>query len=429
MKQKAEKKNAHNKMEKKNKKLDKEELEAVLNREKSEKEKKIEKNENKKENVNIFTAGLSYDKIDQNKYNKALTNFNHLFGKDLNKINNNKKGNEKKDKKVKTSKKFIFDKVLYKEIEIDFNLEKNDNKKTKNKKEIISLLNEFLADQNNFFYYEFSNVRNLSFNKLCEGDYLLYRPYIKDIENVESNTNNKEDYIKQLDYVNTMNNLFYKFNINKKLFYIITPLYSFSFDYNKEIPLLLTNSKTLEVELNKNDIKLIKLATKSEKKIPDLLNKEDSKNKESINQNNEINKMEINNEDETNESENSLLGIQRLYLGLFYNYFINTNISKPFNIFSNFEFEGGIYRKCKFHIININNIDNTNENISVKIEGIIFAENINKIVNYFQNELNINFFSVRLNKIKSTSCFGNEDTESNFDKFDFKKDNFYFYKQ
>ena len=146
MKQKAEKKNAHNKMEKKNKKLDKEELEAVLNREKSEKEKKIEKNENKKENVNIFTAGLSYEKIDQNKYNKALTNFNHLFGKDLNKINNNKKGNEKKDKKVKTSKKFIFDKVLYKEIEIDFNLEKNDNKKTKNKKEIISLLNEFLAE-------------------------------------------------------------------------------------------------------------------------------------------------------------------------------------------------------------------------------------------------------------------------------------------
>jgi hypothetical protein len=282
-----------------------------------------------------------------------------------------------------------------------------------------------------FFYYEFSNVRNLSFNKLCEGDYLLYRPYIKDIENVESNTNNKEDYIKQLDYVNTMNNLFYKFNINKKLFYIITPLYSFSFDYNKEIPLLLTNSRTLEVELNKNDIKLIKLATKSEKKNSELLNKEDSKNKESMNQNNEINKMEINNEDETNESENSLLGIQRLYLGLFYNYFINTNISKPFNIFSNFEFEGGIYRKCKFHIININNIDNTNENISVKIEGIIFAENINKIVNYFQNELNINSFTVRLNKIKNTSCFffENGDNEPNFDKFDFKKDNFYFYKQ
>ena len=430
MKQKAEKKNAQNKMEKKNKKLVKEELEEVLGKGKNDKEKKIDKSENRKENVNIFTAGLSYEKIDQNKYNKALTNFNHLFGKDLNKINNNKKGNEKKDKKVKTSKKFIYERILYKEVEIDFNLEKIDNKKNKNKKEIISLLNKFLIDQDNFFYYEFSNVRNLSFNKLSEGDYLLYKPYIKEFENIDKNSNNKEDYIKQLDYVNTMNNLYYKFNINKKLFYIITPLYSFSFDYNKEIPLLLSHSKTLEMELNKNDIKLIKLTTKSEKKNSDLLYKEDTKNKETTNPNNDINKMEIN-EDETNELENFPLGIPRLYLGLFYNYFINQNISKPFNIFSNFEFEGGIYRKCKYNIINVNNNDNATGNILLKIEGIIFAENINKIVNFFQNELNINSFSVRLNKIKNTSCFffENGDNEPNFDKFDFKKDNYYFYKQ
>ena len=166
------------------------------------------------------------------------------------------------------------------------------------------------------------------------------------------------------------------------------------------------------------------------KKNSDLLNKEDPKNKERINQNNEINKMEIN-EDETNDLENIPLGIPRLYLGLFYNYFINQNISKPFNIFSNFEFEGGIYRKCKYNIINVNNNDNTIGNILVKIEGIIFAENINKMVNYFQNELNINSFTVRLNKIKNTSYFffENGDNEPNFDKFDFKKDNYYFYKQ
>ena len=70
-------------MEKKNKIIKKEEIDSLFKEE--------QKNEKQKENVNMFTAGLSYEKIDQNKYNKALTNFNHLFGKDLNKSNNKKK--------------------------------------------------------------------------------------------------------------------------------------------------------------------------------------------------------------------------------------------------------------------------------------------------------------------------------------------------
>ena len=104
---------------------------------------------------------------------------------------------------------------------------------------------------------------------------------------------------------------------------------------------------------------------------------------------------------------------------------------KQGNIFSNFEFEGGIFRKCKFHVINIKSLNAKNDNILVKIEGIIFEENINKIVNFIKNELSIDVFSVRLNKIKATSSFYLENKEivSNFNKFDFKKDNFYFYKQ
>ena len=423
MKQKAEKNIHKNKLEKKNKKMNKEELEEILNNKNYDSPKK----EKGKDKENIFTAGLSYEKIDQNKYNKALTNFNHLFGKDLNKINNNRKGIEKNDKKVQISKKYLSQRILYKSIEIEFNLENDDNKKRKNKNEIISSLNNFLSDQKNLFYYEFSNSRNISFNKLSDGDYLLYRPFIKEFDNID---NNKEEYIKQLDYVNTMNNLYYKFNVNKKLFFIITPLYTFSFDYNKELPLLLTNSKTLEIELDKNNIQIIKLKTKLEKNKYNLdLNKEDAKNKETVNYNNDINKIEIN-EDEMVETENVPIGIKKLYTGLFYNYFINNNITKPFNIFSNFEFEGGIYRKCKFQIINVNNIKE-NGKILIKIEGIIFDENINKIVKYLKEDLKINIFSIRLNKIKNTSCFylENKEIESPFDKFDFKKDTFYFYKQ
>ena len=422
MKQKAEKNIHKNKLEKKNKKMNKEELEEILNNKNYDSPKK----EKGKEKENIFTAGLSYEKIDQNKYNKALTNFNHLFGKDLNKINNNRKSIEKNDKKVQISKKFLSQRILYKSIEIEFNLENDDIKKRKNKNEIISSLNNFLSEQKNFFYYEFSNTRNISFNKLSESDYLLFRPFLKEFDNIEdNNSSSKEEYIKQLDYVNTMNNLYYKFNINKQLFFIITPLYTFSFDYNKEFPLLLTNSKTLEIELNNNNIQIIKIKTKLEKNKYNLdLNKEDTKNREKTN--NDIN------EDEIDEVENSLIGIKKLYTGLFYNYFINKNITKPFNIFSNFEFEGGIYRKCKFQIINVNNINNNNNGkILIKIEGIIFDENINKIVSLMKEDLKISNFNIRLNKIRNTSCFylENKEIESCFDKFDFKKDTFYFYKQ
>ena len=422
MKQKAEKNIHKNKLEKKNKKMNKEELEEILNNKNYDSPKK----EKGKDKENIFTAGLSYEKIDQNKYNKALTNFNHLFGKDLNKINNNRKSIEKNDKKVQISKKFLSQRILYKSIEIEFNLENDDNKKRKNKNEIISSLNNFLSEQKNFFYYEFSNTRNISFNKLSESDYLLFRPFLKEFDNIEdNNSSSKEEYIKQLDYVNTMNNLYYKFNINKQLFFIITPLYTFSFDYNKEFPLLLTNSKTLEIELNNNNIQIIKIKTKLEKNKYNLdLNKEDTKNREKTN--NDIN------EDEIDEVENSLIGIKKLYTGLFYNYFINKNITKPFNIFSNFEFEGGIYRKCKFQIINVNNINNNNNGkILIKIEGIIFDENINKIVSLMKEDLKISNFNIRLNKIRNTSCFylENKEIESCFDKFDFKKDTFYFYKQ
>ena len=422
MKQKAEKNIHKNKLEKKNKKMNKEELEEILNNKTYDSPKK----EKGKEKENIFTAGLSYEKIDQNKYNKALTNFNHLFGKDLNKINNNRKSIEKNDKKVQISKQFLSQRILYKSIEIEFNLENDDIKKRKNKNEIISSLNNFLSEQKNFFYYEFSNTRNISFNKLSESDYLLFRPFIKEFDNIEdNNSSSKEEYIKQLDYVNTMNNLYYKFNINKQLFFIITPLYTFSFDYNKEFPLLLTNSKTLEIELNNNNIQIIKIKTKLEKNKYNLdLNKEDTKNREKTN--NDIN------EDEIDEVENSLIGIKKLYTGLFYNYFINKNITKPFNIFSNFEFEGGIYRKCKFQIINVNNINNNNNGkILIKIEGIIFDENINKIVSLMKEDLKISNFNIRLNKIRNTSCFylENKEIESCFDKFDFKKDTFYFYKQ
>ena len=108
MKTKASKKNkqSSNRLEKRNKIIEKEELEIIFAHDIEDLKKKesIQKkytqsllikpqspNPQKKEsitqkkdsNINMFTEGLSYEKIDHNKYNKALSNFNNLFTKDL----------------------------------------------------------------------------------------------------------------------------------------------------------------------------------------------------------------------------------------------------------------------------------------------------------------------------------------------------------
>lgn len=468
MKTKASKKNkpSSNRLEKRNKIIEKEELEIIFAHDIEDLKKKesIQKkytqsllikpqspNPQKKEsitqkkdsNINMFTEGLSYEKIDHNKYNKALSNFNNLFTKDLNK--NNIKKVEKPEKKGQVSKKYLYERALYKGIEIEIKLNKDKNK-IKSIEEVMVLVNNFFINENKFIYYEYSNSRNISFNKLSDGDMLSYHHFYKSYESIDIDNNiynNKEEYIKQLDYVNTLNDLFYKFNINKKLFYIITPLYAFSFDNNKNIPLLLMGSKSLETQLRKNCINTIKIKNKStnEKQNKNSVNKSVNKKEIIETKNNPIetnDKSDIN-EDEEDEIEinnaggGTPIGISKLYVGLFFNYFINQNVLKPFNIFSNYEFEGCLFRKCKTHIIQMKkNGDSMNvESILIKIEGIIFEEKIQNIIDFLKNKLEVNNYSIRLKKIKSTGNFykENKEIESSFERVELRDNNFYFYKQ
>ena len=105
MKTRAEKRNSNQalKCEKRNKKLTQEEIDTIIaySPEDLKKKEALQKKNAKKSqstilpkelnaqkkdsNINIFTEGISYEKIDQKKYNKALSNFNKLFTKDLNK--------------------------------------------------------------------------------------------------------------------------------------------------------------------------------------------------------------------------------------------------------------------------------------------------------------------------------------------------------
>ena len=399
---------------------------------------KVENKTQKETSINIFTEGISYEKIDHNKYNNLLTNFNFLLPKSSNKNINQKKA-EKSEKKEQISKKYLCERALYKEIEIEIKLIQN----KKSIEEIMSLLNDFFIFKNNFIYYEYSNSRNISFNKLSEGDMLAYRYFYKNYDNLNIDNNlysSKEEYIKQLDYVNTLNNLFFKYNIDKKLFYIITPLYAYSFDYNKNIPLLITSSRGLESQLSKRGIKLIKFKNKknSEKQNKNSINKsliekENNETRNNIDNNDKNDKSEDDEEELEINNTGVPIGISQLYVGHFFNFFLNDNALKPFNIFSDFEFEGSIFRKCKTHLIKAkkNSENKTYESIIIKIEGIIFEENILNIIDFFKNKVNINNYCIRLNKIESTCNFykENKEIESSFERIEFKDNNFYFYKQ
>ena len=452
MKRKAERKaKSPIKIEKKTKIIKKSEIDALFCKTQESSQRKastqIKNSENKlneflnpirvesKSNVKMFTEGISYEKIDHNKYNKALSNFNFLFAKENNK--NNQKKLEKIEKKGQISKQYLRERALYKEIEIEIKLNK------KSIDNIMPSLNNYFINENNFIYYEYSNSRNITFNKLSEGDMLSYRYFYKNYDNINIDNNlysSKEEYIKQLDYVNTLNNLFFKYNINKKLFYVITPLYAYSFDYNKNIPLLLTSSKSLETQLKKNDIIIIKINVKNkinEKRKSSFSKNIKKENTETKNNSNDNIDNDKSDEDEEELETNNLgvpIGISQLYVGLFYNLFVNNNALKPFNIFSNFEFEGSTYRKCKANIIKIKKSGDNNNNydrINIKIEGIIFEENIINIIDFFKDKLEINNYNIRLNKIRSTGSFykENKEIESSFERFEFKENNFYYYKQ
>ena len=448
MKTRAEKRSSNQalKCEKRNKKLNQEEIDTIIaySQEDLKKKETFQKKNAKKSqstilpkelnaqkkdsNINIFTEGISYEKIDHKKYNKALSNFNKLFTKDLNKTN---KQEEQKEKKGQISKKFLYQRALYKgmEIEIKFNQDKTRNSKSID--EIISLLNKFFITENNFVYYEYSNTRNISFNKLSEGDMFSFRYFYKNYENVNVDNNyiSKEEYIKQLDYANTLNDLIIKYNVDKKLFYIITPLYTYSFNYNKDIPLLITSSKTLESQLKRNGVKIIKFKKNQNK---DKDKDKDKQNKGSASKNNN-DKSDINDEEEEELDNNSFpIGISQLYVGLLYNLFVNQNMLKPFNIFSDYEFEGCLFRKCKTQIVKMKkNIENNSDYILVKVEGVIFEEGIQKMIDFFKNKIDINNFNIRLNKIKSTGIFykENKEIETSFDRLEFRDNNFHFYKQ
>ena len=214
MKVKAPKKNKQSaiKQEKRNKKIEKDEIETIFAHDKEDliKKETIQKkatqnnllikqqasnsktketNPQKKDStIKMFTEGLSYEKIDHNKYNKALSNFNNLFTKDLNKNkNNNQKKVEKQEKKGQISKKYLYERALYQGIEIEIKINKENNKdKNKNKSidDIMSLINNFFVNENNFSYYEYSNSRNISFNKLSDGDMLSYRHFYKNYDSI-----------------------------------------------------------------------------------------------------------------------------------------------------------------------------------------------------------------------------------------------------
>ena len=383
----------------------------------------------KESDIDMFTEGRSFEEIDKNKYIKTLIGVNNLFKNDILNKNAKKKVEDKKEKFIQKINTYLCERSLYQEI--DMNLKIKNNEKINN---IINKLCEYFDD--NFIYYEYSNNKQLSINKISEGDLLTYRNLFRKMEDNSS----KEENIKQLDYINTMNDLYRKYNKEQKLFYIITTLIAYSFNYNKKYPLIFTDSKVLEKQLEQREIKANKIKNNlSKKKRKNSLDNSKNSNSRKASADNNKRKNSLrkksvdSDEDEEDLDElinDSPLGVDELYVGNIFNFFINNYSKRAFNVFSNFQFEGGAFRKCKRQIVKV---DNKNENnvINIKVEGVIFDEQLKNLTEYLKNELKDFSYSVKLNKVKNTKNFykENEDIENEYNRFEFKNNEFYYYKQ
>ena len=383
----------------------------------------------KESDIDMFTEGRSFEEIDKNKYIKTLIGVNNLFKNDILNKNAKKKLDDKNDKYLQKINTFLCERALYQEIDMDLKIKNNE--KINN---IITKLCEYVDE--NFIYYEYSNNKQLSINKISDGDLLMYRNLFKKIED----NNSKEENIKQLDYINTMNDLYKKYNKEQKSFYIITTLIAYSFNYNKKYPLIFTGSKVIEKQLEQREIITNKIKNNLSKKKR-TNNIDNSKNNNSRKPSTEINKRKNSlrkksvdsDEDEEDLEElinDSPLGVDELFVGNVFNFFINNYSKRAFNIFSDFQFEGGAFRKCKRQIVKM---DNKNENnvINIKVEGVIFDEQIKNLTEYLKNELKDISYSTKLNKVRNTKNFyrENENIENEYSRFEFKNNEFYYYKQ
>ena len=361
---------------------------------------KVNKHYKRKNSLNIGKNKKNFNEIIEN-FNESIS-LSHTI--DLNEISSDSnsfvffgKLNEilekEEDNLLQISSEFLPDRALYKEVEINLKIKENHNYLNY----IMKKLSEYFDI--NFIFYEYSNSKHFSNYKISEGDELILRTYCKEIDEKINIFLDSKIHIKILDRLNVLNDLFKTYNIKQSYFYIFTPNMDFSFNYKKNIPLVFSNSDKLKKKLKQKSINIKIIANKL------------------------INEIKIENSDGIKKEP--ILGVEKLFVGNVFNHIINDNILKPLNIFSIFQFEGSIYRKCKKQvIITDNNV------IYIKIRGVIFDEQIHNMVIYFLKFFDDADFSVKLNKFRKTTNFylENELITNAYSLFEYRNKLFHYYK-
>ena len=324
------------------------------------------------------------------------------------------------------SKIYEYDYSLYTHIEIELTFTNIDEESKEN---FISNVNEFLLNEKNFTYYEYSNTKNMNYFALSSVDQLQYEYYYKDnfseMFRMKTMKNKLEllNKLKRINYINALTSLYKTFYESNSEFYILTSLHAYYFNNkthsiqrtkrnsrsnNKYKGILITNTISLNKRLSDYDIEPIKLN----------MHNEESKNNDD---------MEI----DSNNIDDSPAFIPYEDMTLFYNMFIEDNHNKHFNIISPFNFEESTCRKCKFNIKHFTK--NASTVITINIHGCIFQNELEKMIDYIHTSKSTHSlkqltFTMKLTRVSTTDSFyiANSKLTKPTNKVEYKDNEYYF---
>ena len=315
---------------------------------------------------------------------------------------------------------FQYDFSLYKSIDIEIvsQIPKREQKhKYDDYKEKCF---KFFTDKNKFSYYEFSNTKNNTPYGMSQIDQIPFEPLFRQNFQVffeQNKIKNKIEMLNKLrriNFISAMNSLYSNFVEENNYFYIITPMHCFFFNLSQKRgdgnthncrsnSVVLSNTLRIDKILKDNEINYTKIKREEMK----------------------------DGEEESNFNENPAT-INYFYMTHFFNTFLNEYEDKTFNVFSPFQFDESVFKRCK---ITCKSLEKKEQNvIHIQIYGCIFQEDLKKIINYLENkdnhsQLSNYSFSMKLTKIPTTNSYYllNENLKHSIEKVEYK-DNCYYIK-
>lgn len=377
--------------------------------------------------------------IPDDQYNEMLKEISRSLNFDM-PSKEHKKPSTIKDfhqKKYEKYPSFQYDHNLHKEITIEILIELNENNVSKQEyyNEIANEIKKELTAIENFVYYEFSNIQNISMSNYSKIDYANYYNLFQKKQIMNEKT--KRD-IKEINLLTALSSLYQRFlHEDNSSFYFITPMHAFLFSnlkrkeddvnesdinallYHKQTIAVLSNTLLLDKQLQSNRIQYAKI-TPSKKPRSETDAEADY----------ELNMDQFDKEKYNNDPAL----VEGYYITILYNMMIDEYENKTFNLISPFPFEGSTFRENKIKVDSYVKRDKSVYVICINVFGCIFESKLKSIIKLLSKKNSKTklsktqyTYSMKLEKIEDTCEFFalNTNLSRSIERVEYKDNEYY----